>query len=316
MDIFFEEKNYSTFKFGVYIDEYYNSIGCMGLTKKGVDKIGSNLDINFNFGLYEKLNLKYSTLKLSSFNFNIVLEGNIIERQEKIYNNNFLLEKSVLQENNISISANKNFKMNSNLSAKLFFSEYEWKKQTHNYSKINLSYSYDNITNLLYPENARQINVYYEKFFNDITKKTEKYSFRMKNYLKLYDKIIGYFFTGIELSNNELIFPEKFVIGGPDLTPGYFRNQFKCNNNYHLSMGINYKIRDYKTLIKRKLFLSFLTGISEISNTKNFSYNNKNLNFGVSCKLTMLTALGKFELGYGKNRTSEDIFYFLYGYKL
>nr|HPG29485.1 patatin-like phospholipase family protein [bacterium] len=118
------EKNYNSINLGVYADEYYKAAGCLGFSKNNIDKFGSKLDLETNFGLYKKIRLKYTTQNTTSFKLISQISANYNESFLKLFAGKKFLGKDNYRYKDIVLSVNKYINFHSTFNTAIYFSDY------------------------------------------------------------------------------------------------------------------------------------------------------------------------------------------------
>nr|MBP7653112.1 hypothetical protein [Candidatus Dependentiae bacterium] len=317
LNLYLVEKNYYSLNLGFYADEYYNAVGCLGISKNNIDKFGSKLDFETNFGLYKKIKLKYTTLNTTKLKLTSQITTSYIDSFIKLFNDSFFINNDYFRYKDISFNISKYVSFHSAFNISLNFSKFSSSlNQSTPYSKIELSFKYDNLKDYIFPANSSNFCIKYSKFLSHNYKNSEKLYLGTSYFPLIYRNTLLIINSGIGLSSHEINFIEKFTSGGPDEIPGYYRNEFRTDNLYFLTLGGVYKIREYKSLLKQKIYCSILSGIAEIKNNKNFSFDYNNLLYGITAKFILSTNFGNLEIIGGCNRKKQMHFYFQYGYKL
>ncbi len=317
LNINIKEKNYNTISLGLQANEYFGAIGCLDFTRPNIDKFGSKLLIETNFGKFRQISLTYSTLNITGYYLNSFLRAGISGSTDKIYNDHHVQYNNEYTNNFISLGILKNVTPNLNFKSSVDFSKYKSDIfSEYSVTKFNFNFSYDDLIDFYdIQQSSYKLFCNFDKFLSSNYINTVKYSYDFLHFEPI-SKTINFFirnsFGGIK---NNIPFYELFTTGGPDNFPGYFRNEFRTKNYYFLDAGVLYKIRDYKSLLKHKLFLSVYAGAGEINENINFSFDSKNLKFGAAVKVILITLLGNLEVSGGFNRSGKPVFYFQYGHK-
>jgi len=311
-----KEKDYNTLYFGGYADEYIGARGIISFNRTNIDRYGSTFDATFFFGKAQQLNLSYLNYNTLTNFLHTQLIAKYVSSIEKIYDAKTKVNEYDYNYKEIGMFVNylphRNFIAKTGIAKSRYYDDIADKID---YSKLLISINFDNRTEKFFPDDSLKLAIDYENFisadFNHCN--SEKCKINLDAFKKIKHNLGLIMNSELGLSNGEIIEYEKFKLGGPDRLPGYFRNSLHSNNYYALSAGLAYKIRDYKTLLKQKLYLYLFASLAEKKETKHFTFDNKNLLAGLTTKLIMSTIFGDMQLGGGLNRSNGKMIYFQYG---